>query len=154
MGVLRKDQFIMWARETACKKVFIKAEGLPAGTNFRAELLPAPLGVAVRSGLASGVTSGVPALHLGPTAALFEVRGGLLLRGVADDDGVVDRDCSSRFCHACRIAFVLHDIGPAFNGGNAALHVDCEFVGGQLRFGKLGADDRFELSVWQSRFGD
>src|SRR3954469_4533739 len=98
--------------------------------------------------------SGSEPLYFRFLAALLEV-GGRFLPGVfADLDFVDYLDGASGFGHSGGGAFVLDDVGLAFNGGDASLYFDLEFVGGYFRFGEAGADVLLDCGVAELWFRD
>ena len=66
---------------------------------------------------------------------------------VADLNVVIHRYGASRLSHSGGGAFMLNDIGIAFDSRNPALHLKPEFLGADLRLHQLGPDGSFDLYV-------
>ena len=79
----------------------------------------------------------VASLHLGPSAPLVEVGGGLLLSGIAGFDVVDHRSGAGSFSHARRRALVLDDVRIAIPIRDSALDPDGEPISADLGGGEL-----------------
>jgi len=74
--------------------------------------------------------------------------GGFGFGGVGDLDLVLDGYCASAFGETRGNAFVLDDVGFAFEDGDSVMDGDGEVVGeADLRFGELRADVAFDYGV-------
>ena len=93
--------------------------------------------------------AGIAPFDLDTAAAGFQVARQLGLCSFADLDAIIDGGGTGRFAHARGGSFVLDDVGPSLDGGDAALDPDGEVVGVDLRLGELGPDGGFQLPVVQ-----
>jgi len=93
----------------------------------------------------------VASLHLGPSAPLVEVGGGLLLSGIAGFDVVDHRSGSSSLSHARRRALMLDDVRIALPIGDPALDPDGEPIFADLRGRELCPDSLLDLLILLSR---
>jgi len=98
--------------------------------------------------VAACVTACIATLDLRAAPAGFQIGRGLLLRGIAHLDAVVDSQRAGTLGHARGSTLVLHHAGFAFNGGHTPLHVDLQMVlRDLLRLGETGADAGFQLCI-------